>query len=139
MTDTLKLSVPGKPEYVGTVRLAVSSLANRAGFDIEAIEDIKVAVSEACSNIVCHSTLGEDSLYEVICEIGDDRLSILVEDDGVGFDVNKIPEPDLEDLKSGGLGVFIIRALMDEVDVSSEEGTGTRIKMVKYLPEAIVS
>ncbi|MDR0852022.1 MAG: ATP-binding protein [Clostridiales Family XIII bacterium] len=137
MTDTLKLSVPVKPEYVGTVRLAISSLANKAGFDIEAIEDIKVAVSEACSNIVCHSTIDEDRLYNVICEIFSDRLSISVEDEGVGFDVNNIPEPDLSEHTGSGLGVFIIRALMDEVDVSSKVGSGTSIRMVKYLPETV--
>jgi len=138
MADTFTLQAPNKSEYVGTVRLAVSSLANRAGFDIEAIEDIKVAISEACSNIVCHSTIGEDRSYRVICEISGDKFSITVEDEGDGFDVKEtIKEPDLEKLNSNGLGIFIIRALMDEVDVLSEVGSGTRIRMVKYIPEIL--
>jgi serine/threonine-protein kinase RsbW len=133
MTDTLKLMVPGKPEYVRTVRLAVSSLANKVGFDIEAIEDIKVAVSEACSNIVCHSDIESDRLYQVVCEMCDDRIEILVEDEGVGFDTNAYKEPSPGQIQEGGLGVFIIRALMDEVNVLSEVGNGTRIRMVKYV------
>jgi serine/threonine-protein kinase RsbW len=133
MTDTLKLMVPGKPEYVRTVRLAVSSLANKVGFDIEAIEDIKVAVSEACSNIVCHSTIDSDKFYHVTCEICEDRLEISIEDEGVGFDMEAYEEPSLGQIKEGGLGVFIIKALMDEVNVRSEIGSGTCIKMIKYV------
>ncbi|PKM84699.1 MAG: histidine kinase [Firmicutes bacterium HGW-Firmicutes-11] len=132
MADLLKFSVPGKAEYVGTVRMAISCLANSAGFDVEAIEDIKVAVSEACSNAVCHGTGGELCSYEVFCELGEDRFIVSVIDQSGGFDVNEYEEPAPDSLKEGGLGIFIIRALMDEVDIFTELGIGTRIKMVKY-------
>ena len=135
MADILKFSVPGKPEYVGTVRLAVSSLANCAGFDIEAVEDIKVAVSEACTNVVCHCKPNRDDCYEVACEVGDGRIIISVIDRAGGYDMEKYQRPviDRECPKEGGLGIFIIKALMDEVDIFSELGLGTSIKMVKYL------
>ncbi|MEG1583572.1 MAG: ATP-binding protein [Anaerovorax sp.] len=132
MADILKLSIPGKPEYVGMVRLAISSVANNVGFDIEAIEDIKVAVSEACTNVVCHGQTDYCQSYQVSCEIGEDRLVISVIDEGKGYDLSKYQEPCLECPKQGGLGVFIIKALMDEVDIFSEVGSGTRIKMIKY-------
>jgi serine/threonine-protein kinase RsbW len=131
----MTLSVPGKAEYVSTVRLAVSSLAAKSGFDIEAIEDIKVAVSEACSNILCHSQIKEEHSYNVECTLHDDRLEITVVDNGVGFDLETYEEPDTdpdpECLQVGGLGIYIIRALMDEVHVHTEEGSGTLIKMTK--------
>ena len=133
MTDLLKFSVPGKPEYVGMVRLAVSSLANCAGFDIEAVEDIKVAVSEACNNVVCHGAADYCDCYQVDCEIGDDRIIISVSDQAGGYELAKYQLPNLEDPNEGGLGIFIIKALMDEVDILSELGTGTCIKMVKYI------
>ncbi|MBR0598415.1 ATP-binding protein [Sinanaerobacter chloroacetimidivorans] len=134
MTDILKFSVPGKPEYVGMVRLAISSLANCAGFDIEAIEDIKVAVSEACTNVVCHGKSSCEVCYEVACEVGDDRMIISVIDQCGGYDITKYHSPVFEeDPKEGGLGIFIIKALMDEVDILSELGAGTSIKMVKYI------
>lgn len=133
MTDILKFSVPGKAEYVGTVRLAVSSLANCAGFDIEAVEDIKVAVSEACTNVVCHCKANLEGVYEVACEVGDGRMTISVVDQAGGYDITKYKRPATETPKEGGLGIFIIKALMDEVDIFSELGTGTSIKMVKYL------
>lgn len=135
MTDIMKFSVPGKPEYVGTVRLAISSLANCAGFDIEAVEDIKVAVSEACTNVVCHGKTNRLETYEVACEVGDGRIIISVVDRAGGYDMTKYQRPvmDCDCPKEGGLGIFIIKALMDEVDIFSELGMGTSIKMVKYL------
>ena len=129
MTDLLKFSVPGKPEYVGMIRLAISTLANNAGFDIEAVEDIKVAVSEACSNATCHC--GEAlNYYDVFCELTDDKMVISVLDHTGDLDVPSCP---LSGIKDRGLSTFIIKALMDEVDVLSELGIGTKIKMVKFL------
>lgn len=133
MTDILKFSVPGKPEYVGMVRLAVSSLANCAGFDIEAVEDIKVAVSEACTNVVCHGMPDYCKCYEVACELGEDRIIISVNDQAGGYDITEYQLPTLDNPKEGGLGIFIIKALMDEVDILTEIGSGTCIKMVKYI------
>ena len=130
--DTIKLMVPCKPEYVSTIRLAVSSLANNIGFDIEAIEDIKVAVSEACSNIVSHSSIGEETQYEVECSAGEDRIELSVKDQGVGFEMSEYTEPDLDMPSESGLGVFLMRVLMDEVQIQTGEGSGTCIKMIKY-------
>jgi serine/threonine-protein kinase RsbW len=132
MADTLRLVVPGKPEYVKTVRLAISSLAGCAGFDVEAVEDIKVAVSEACSNIVCHGIKERNTVYEVSCEMLEDRIIICVVDQAGGYDTRQYREPDPGTLKEGGLGIFIIKALMDEVRIRSEIGRGTEIHMTKY-------
>jgi serine/threonine-protein kinase RsbW len=118
----------------------VSSIANNAGFDIEAIEDIKVAVSEACTNILRHSQVGDDYQYSITCTIDETRLKVIVEDDGKGFDVGEYKAPDTADtekVSEGGLGIFIIRALMDEVDVISNAGEGTSVTMTKYLPTAV--
>jgi Anti-sigma regulatory factor (Ser/Thr protein kinase) len=133
MSDVLKFSIPGKPEYVGMVRLAVSSLANCAGFDIEAVEDIKVAVSEACNNVVCHGIPDQVECYEVACEMGTDKIIISVVDHAGGYDTTKYQRPKMGAPREGGLGIYIIKALMDEVDIFSEMGNGTRIQMVKYI------
>jgi serine/threonine-protein kinase RsbW len=133
MPDLLRLTVPGKPDYVGTMRLTLSSIASNMGFDIESIEDIKVAVSEACTNIVCHSHPDFDFTYDVTCEITDDKLNITVEDNGKGYDTRQYVEPTLGEAKEGGLGLFIIKALMDEVEVKSKIGAGTHIRMTKLI------
>jgi len=133
MADILKLSIPGKPEYVGTVRLAVSHVAASAGFDVEAIDDIKVAVSEACTNSICHSNHTSEYTYDVIIEREENRLTISVEDKGVGFKTESYVAPVPGETRGSGMGIFIVRALMDEVEIKSEVGIGTNIRMTKYL------
>ena len=54
MADTIKFIIPGKPEYLTMVRLALGSIADTAGFNFEEIEDIKTSVQEACKAICCH-------------------------------------------------------------------------------------
>lgn len=65
MADKLQFVIPGKPQYITIVRLAVGSAANTAGFDVEEIEDIKTAVGEACKNISCHGSEGFAEQYQV--------------------------------------------------------------------------
>jgi serine/threonine-protein kinase RsbW len=133
MTDLLKFSIPGKPEYVGVVRLAASSVANRAGFDVEAIEDIKVAVAEACNNAILHGISDNCCNYEIAFTLDEKKLTIAIDDNGKGYDIGNYQEPDLANPKEGGLGFFIIRALMDEVQINSNTGKGTTITMTKYI------
>jgi len=137
MADLLKFSLPGKPEYVGTVRMAVAHIAANVGFDIEAIDDIKVAVSEACTNIICHSHSHSDFSYEVLIEREERSLAITVTDRGVGFETDEYVEPVPGETRGSGMGIFIVRALMDEVDIQSEVGVGTNIRMIKYLQSRI--
>ena len=132
MADSIKFSVPEKPEYIRLLRLAISSAANTAGFDVETIEDIKVAVSEACTNVIQHGIKTKKN-YEVECIIEENKMTIFVEDSGCGFDLQKYEEPNLDSHKERGLGFYIIKALMDEVDVCERAGGGTSIKMVKYV------
>jgi len=137
MADILKFCVPGKPEYVGTVRMAIAHIAANAGFDIEAIDDIKVAVSEACTNIICHSHNHSDFTYDIIIEREEKSLVISVTDKGIGFETEDYIEPIPGETRGSGMGIFIVKALMDEVDIQSEVGVGTNIRMTKYLQSRI--
>ena len=131
MSDLLKLSVPGKPEYVRVARMAAAAFASSLGFDIEAVEDIRLAVGEACNNVVRYNN---DIDYEVHLEAEGDALVIVVKDKGKGYDVDGYVEPDLSgEGVEGGLGLFIIKEIMDEVDIRSEIGVGTHITMKKLL------
>jgi len=133
MTDSLCLSVPSKPEYVSVVRLTVSAISSRMGFNIEQIEDIKVALAEACTNVIKHGECKKNSNYLVEFVVDDEKIAITIKDEGNGFSSQNVCEPDLKCPKEGGLGLFIIKSLMDEVDIDSAMGKGTTIKMTKYL------
>ncbi|ABW17579.1 ATP-binding protein [Alkaliphilus oremlandii] len=132
--DEFKLTVPSKPEYVGVIRLTLAAIASRVGFDIEKIEDMKVAVAEACTNAIihgCHCEHGKNFNIDFVST--EEKLTILVYDDGEGCYLDNIEEPDLTKPKEGGLGIFIIKSLMDDVEIKSEKGKGMMIKMIKYL------
>ena len=94
------------------------------------IEDLKVAVSEACTNAIKHSS---DDRFTITYTMIENGLTIEIIDNGNGYDTSSINEPDIENLKESGMGLFIIEALMDEVSIESQEGKGTSIKMTKYL------
>jgi len=136
MKDTINLSLPSKPEYVSVARLTASFMASKIGFDIEAIEDIKLAVGEACNNAVMHSGTNETYQLSFRENMNSDQKSVIeieILDTGNGFNLSNYEEPSLSDPKENGLGLFIIKALMDYVNVESIEGTGTKIIMQKEI------
>ena len=128
--ETIKMEIASNPQYVSVIRLSTSGIANKIGFCLEDIEDIKVAVSEACTNAIKHSL---DNKFSVEYTIFENGLTITIIDSGKGYDVDSIDVPNLEEPKESGLGLFIIQSLMDEVEIKSNINYGTVIKMTKYL------
>ena len=128
--ETIKMEISANPDLVGIIRLTTSGIANKIGFSIDDIEDIKVAVSEACTNAIKHSY---DKSVNIIYTILENGLDIEIRDNGKGYDVKSIDEPDLTQPRENGLGIFIIKTLMDDVNIQSKDNEGTIIKMTKYL------
>ncbi len=129
MRESVNLSLPCRPEYVSVARLTASFVASQMGFDIEAIEDIKLAVGEACNNAVLHS--GNSPTYQLELKNMESSLIIEVKDSGRGFDKEAYKAPELDELQENGLGLFIIKSLMDDVEIQTFEGNGTKIIMSK--------
>ncbi len=134
------IAIPASAEFVRVVRLAVAGVATRMRFSYEQIEDIKLAVSEACNNAILHAELPEGSApAQVVVRIrpGEERLEITV------FDQGRLPSPGLElpqpagvwqgldDLPEGGMGLMLIQALMDEVSSHTGAPDHTALHMVK--------
>lgn len=132
MKDKICLSIPTKSEYVSVARLTSSVVANNMGFDIEDIEDIKVAVGEACNNAVLH-TEDNKHTFDLSFIAESEKLVIEVKDSGKGFSMDNYEEPDLAHPKEHGLGIFIMKSLMDDLEIESKINEGTSIKMTKYL------
>ncbi|QKS73164.1 anti-sigma B factor RsbW [Paenalkalicoccus suaedae] len=140
-SDVIEMKVPAKPEYVGVVRLTVSGVANRLGYSYDDIEDIKIAIAEACTNVVNHAY--KDDSVENTMHVGftvyEDRLEMIVADNGGAIDVETLlsergpisKDQPVEDMKEGGLGLFLIETLMDRVEIRGE--SGVMIVMTKYL------
>ncbi|MFB5663940.1 anti-sigma B factor RsbW [Alteribacillus sp. HJP-4] len=136
--DLFEMKVPAKPEYVGVVRLTVSGIANRVGYSYDDIEDMKIAVAEACTNVVEHA-YDKGGFMRLACSVHEDRMEIMVSDRGQSFDLEGAREnlgpvdskKPVSDLQEGGLGLFLIDTLMDKVEISGE--AGVVIVMTKFL------
>ncbi len=129
----VSLRMPAKPEFITLGRLALTGIARLRPFEDEALADLKLALTEACSNSVRHAYRdGRAGEVEIRYELGPDRLAIEVTDDGPGFEyVESEPE---EFKEEGGLGIAIIRAVSDEFELGGRDGEGgSRLRFVKYL------
>ena len=117
MADIIKFAVPGNPEYIKVVRLGIAALADGAGFDIEAVEDMKLAVDEACKAMTCHGFHQWINQYEVSCEIEEDKMTITVADAGEGRGIDKKFRPCKNCPQDGDLAIILIKTLMDSVEI----------------------
>ena len=131
---TVRLTIPAKAEYITLVRLALSGLSTFRPLDEETLGDLKLAVTEACSNSVRHAYRdGRAGSVEVVYELHPDRLVVEVSDDGECFPLERTV-PAGGSLTEGGLGIAIIRELADELELGSREsGKGSRLRFVKFI------
>jgi serine/threonine-protein kinase RsbW len=128
----VRLTIPARPEYITLCRLALTGLARLRPFSEELLADLKLALTEACSNSVRHAYGDADrGIVQILYELRPDRLVIEVTDEGGGFEPEH-PAQDAEDLSEGGLGIAIIRAVADEVEIGTQpDGRGSRLRFEK--------
>ncbi len=132
---TVRLSIPAKPEYITLCRLALTGLARLRPFPEETLSDLKLALTEACSNSVRHAYDDGEGNVDILYELHSDRLVIEVVDQGSGFDP-AAAETDGDPLTEGGLGIAIIRSVADEFEIGSRPGgQGARLRFVKVLSD----
>ncbi|MBP1153909.1 MULTISPECIES: anti-sigma B factor RsbW [unclassified Paenibacillus] len=133
----VSLTLPAEAEYIDLVRLTLYGISSKLGFSYEEIEDMKVAVAEACNNAVVHAyDPGISGQMEVSFERIEDGLRIIIKDHGPSFDFNEkvsragsLHEKTLNEINVGGLGIYLMQALMDEVEVIT--GVGTEVILTK--------
>lgn len=111
-----------------------------AGLDDEAVYAVELSVDEACTNIIEHAYGGEGKgEIEITCEITRSGLVVTVHDHGKSFDPASVPLPNahvpLEELKVRGVGLFLMKKMMDEVTFDFAAERGNFLKMVKKKPQ----
>jgi serine/threonine-protein kinase RsbW len=133
---SVRLTIPAKPEYITLGRLALTAIAGVRPVSDETLHDLKLALTEACTNSVRHAyENGREGNVEIVYELQPDRLVIEVGDEGAGFEPLDDSNGDEGELEEGGLGIEIIRALADEVEIGPREEGGSRLRFVKLLPD----
>jgi serine/threonine-protein kinase RsbW len=133
----IRLTIPAKPEYITLGRLALTGIARLRPEPLrqEVLGDLKLALTEACTNSVRHAYAGGEGMVEILYELHDDKLVIEVVDEGEGFNPPAGPNSALidEELSEGGLGIAIIEALADEFEIRERAQGGSSLRFVKHL------
>jgi serine/threonine-protein kinase RsbW len=130
------LTFPGRFDSLAAISEFVARAAEAADLDERAVYAVQMAVDEACSNIIEHAYGGEGrGAIECTCRVHDDGLTVVLRDYGRIFDPTSVPEPDLdaslEERTQGGLGLYFMRQLMDEVHFEFTPNSGNVLTMVK--------
>jgi serine/threonine-protein kinase RsbW len=135
---TFLLQVPSNTEHLAMIRDFVNGIGIRAGMPASEVAKLEMAVDEACANVIEHA-YGPEVTKEVSVKatIDDETVQIDVVDTGKGFDPGEIPQLNLDQLvaerKSGGLGMRLMKTLMDEVHYEMIPGKKNELRMIKRL------
>jgi serine/threonine-protein kinase RsbW len=132
--SVVSLVIPAKAEYIALGRLAVTGLLRPLAVEPEVIADVKLALTEACSNSIRHAYAGGgEGAVEIRYEFLEAGLAVEVSDEGGGFDPSLL-EGDPRELDEGGLGIAIIRAVTDDLSIGPRSGGhGSCLRFTKSL------
>ena len=138
---TFALHVPSSTENLALIRDFVSNIGSQAGFDDKEVARIALAVDEACANVIEHAYGADDRREVKIRALVDEQtLEFDIIDTGHGFDPAQIESQNVEELirqrKSGGLGLRLIRSIMDDVQYQIVPGEKNELRMIKRLHKA---
>src|SRR5947209_13008966 len=128
---TVELKIPGRAEWVAVARLAVAAVASRLRFSVDEIEDIKLAIAEACTNSIQSAGGVDAGVIEIVCDALENELRVTVRDNTPGLHLEPVKPGGIDEERTEELGVFLIRALMDSVDYTSDPRRGTQLVIAK--------
>lgn len=134
--STYKKSIIASTKNLAEVRNFAADHAENHGFNKQQIADIRLAVDEAITNIIKHAYKGDDTKsIDIEISLEENQICIQIQDTGAAFKMNKFKEPDIErkikEKKRGGMGLYLIHSLMDEVSYTNKKGTNEMV-MCKF-------
>ncbi len=132
MSEVLKMTIPGDPDYIKIAETAVCQAVGLHGMDMEKAADLKLAVGEACRLVTCHGFSGWSRSYDITCDITEEAVTVTVKDDLCAHDKKKDEECRCPDCPSeGDIGIKMIEVITDEVSISRAEAGCRSITLVK--------
>jgi len=131
-----KITFDANYNNLDAIRVFVAESAQQVGFSDKEIYSIQLAADEACSNIIEHAYTGiKNGKIDITCSVVNEEFKIVLRDFGKSFNPSSVPEPnvkaDLSERKIGGLGMYLMRKLMDDVSYKSSSDTGNTLTMIK--------
>ena len=137
-----QMKILSQTDKLKSVRDFVAEAARDFGFDEEAINKISIAVDEACTNIIKHSyEFAQNGDIGIEIESGEGKFEIIVSHNGKSFNPDEIKPPDMKEYLShyrrGGLGMHLMRSLMDRVEYKLAGGKRSEVHLIKYHPARV--
>ncbi len=132
--DSAGVTIPSHPKYLCIIRDVTARMAKMSGLGEETADQIKLAVDEACANVIKHTYKGDTTKRIVVkFKITDKRFKVIIEDSGPKVDPTSMKGRDLDDIKPGGLGIHFIRRVFDLFVFDQRKKNGNRLKLIKHL------
>lgn len=133
-----RLKIPSITENLHLIRDFIIKIAEKAGFDEQNREQIALAVDEACTNVIKHAyKFDSQREIDILISLDSRKMRITITDHGSGFDITKIKDPDLKrfarESRHGGLGIYLIKTLMDDVKYEFNPGIRNQVQLTKYI------
>lgn len=133
-----QFTVSSKLENLSLISDFIAEVARQYNLDDHILSDIQLAVDEACTNVIQHGySLEEEGTITIICQLEGDDFTVVIQDHGKSFDLESISLPDLdadlEERKVGGLGLYFMSQVMDEVKFHFDSREGNELTMIKHL------
>ena len=136
MKDLIMISVPSAPKYLCLIRDVTVRLGVSVGFGEPVINTLKLAIDEACTNIIKHTYKGDTGKkIRIQYKITKKAFEAVIEDSGKKVNPELLQGRDLDDVRPGGLGIHFIKRAFDVVSYDETKKKGNRLKLIKYLKE----
>ena len=134
MKDSVKITIPSHPKFLSIVRSITSKIGEIYGINETIVNDLKLAVDEACTNIIRHAYKG-DTTKKIILKykLSPIQITVILEDNGIKADINKLKGRNLDDIKPGGLGIHFIKRVFDVFMLDEKKKKGNRLILIKHL------
>lgn len=136
MKNFTTITIPSHPKYLSIVRAVSGKIAEFSGMTEREIEDIKLAVNEACSNVIKHAYKGDVNRKIILRFKTSSRgFEVTIDDNGIKVNSDSLIGRDFADIRPGGLGIHFIKKVFDIFAFDEKKKKGNRLRLIKHLME----
>jgi len=134
LRDSAIIIIPSHPKYLSIVRAVTGKMAELSGMAESAIEDVKLAVDEACSNVIKHAYKGALNQKIILrFKTSSKGFEVIIDDNGIKVLPESLVGRDLEDIRPGGLGIHFIKKVFDIFAFDEKKKKGNRLRLLRYI------
>jgi len=134
MKDCAVITIPSDPKYLSVVRSVTVTMGGLCRMTDSVIDDLKLAVDEACTNVIKHAYHGDTSQKIMVkFKLRKQGLEVIIEDDGIKAQPELIAGRSLEEIRPGGLGIHFIKRTFDVFQFDEKKTKGNRLRLIRHL------